>query len=67
MVDSHWYTIRLCKDGEEFKVLPNVLDTGDPRPGVVGNVIDGNDERRWKVRRVIRHSVSELVLDVDER
>jgi hypothetical protein len=54
------YTIRLCKNGKEFQSLPNVADVG-PRPTSVGCVIEG----KWKVRGVVRHSASELVVDVE--
>ena len=55
------YTIRLCKNGEEFRSLPNVVDDSHPRPTTVGCVIEG----KWKVRGVLRHSASELVVDVE--
>jgi hypothetical protein len=42
--------------------LPNVVDDGHPRPSAVGTVID----EKWRVRGVISHSVSDLVVDVDE-
>jgi hypothetical protein len=54
------YTIRLCKNGEEFKTLPNVADLG-PRPTSIGCVIEG----KWKVVGVISHGLTELVMDVE--
>lgn len=55
------YKIRLCKNGKEFKSIPNVADVLVARP-TAGKVIDD----KWKVRRVISNSVSEIVLDVEE-
>lgn len=60
------YTIRLCKNGKEFRVVPNVAAIG-PRP-MAGIVLDlgDNDERKWKVCGVISTSETEIVVDVDE-
>jgi len=54
------YTIRLCKNGKEFQMLPKVVDRG-PRPTTVGCTIEG----KWKVLSVISHSAKELVVDVE--
>jgi hypothetical protein len=60
------YTIRLCKNGKEFRVVPNVAATGSlPTAGTVLDVGD-NDERKWKVCGVISISATEIVVDVEE-
>ena len=61
MATKQAYVIRLCKNGKGFKALPNVVDVGH-RPTSVGIVI----EEKWRVRGVISHSLSELVIDVNE-
>jgi hypothetical protein len=53
------YTLRLCKNGKEFMVMQDVADL--VRPVVVGETIDG----KWRVRGVISHTVSEIVVDVE--
>jgi hypothetical protein len=55
------YTIRLCKNGKEFKCMPNVVDDFRPRP-TIGDVID----ERWRVLGRIGNRVNEIVLDVEE-
>jgi len=55
------YTIRLCKNGKEFKCMPNVVDDFGSRPAV-GQIID----EKWMVTGLISNSVSEIVLDVEE-
>lgn len=64
--DVPTYTIRLCENGREFRVVHNVAATV-PRP-MAGNVLDlGNDnERKWKVCGVISTSATEIIIDVDE-
>ncbi len=58
-MNTRTYTIRLCKNGKEFKCMPNVVDDFRPRP-TNGDVID----ERWRVVGRIANSVSEIVLDV---
>jgi hypothetical protein len=58
---SPTYTIRLCKEGKEFKCMPNVVDDFRPRPAT-GDVID----EKWKVIGRIANGVSEIVLDVED-
>jgi hypothetical protein len=62
MAVAQTYRIHLCNNGKKVKVLPNVLDDGHPRPSAVGTVID----EKWRVRGVISHGISDLVVDVDE-
>ena len=57
------YTIRLCKNGTEFKALSNVAERG-ARPTTVGGTIEENGEK-WEVLGVIRHTASELVVDAE--
>jgi hypothetical protein len=58
---STTYTIRLCKNGKEFKCMPNVVDDFRPRPAK-GDVID----EKWRVIGRISNAVSEIVLDVED-
>jgi len=58
---SQTYTIRLCKNGKEFKCTPNVVDDFRPRPAK-GDVID----EKWRVLGLIANSASEIVLDVED-
>jgi len=55
------FTIRLFKNGKEFRCMTNVVDDFRPRPAV-GDVID----EKWKVLGRIGNSVGEIVLDVKE-
>jgi hypothetical protein len=55
------YTIGLCKNGQTFQSMPNVVDDG-PRPKA-GDVIDG----KWKVLGVlVSSSATEIFVDVVE-
>ena len=64
MAKDVWYSIHLCKDGKEFKVLGNVLDNGD-RPMTAGRVIGDNDDKKWRIRGAISNSVTDLFVDVE--
>jgi hypothetical protein len=52
------YTVRLCKNGKEFMVMRDVADLVRP---AVGDIID----EKWRVRGVISHNISEIVVDVE--
>jgi hypothetical protein len=58
---STTYTIRLFKNGKEFKCMPNVADDFRPRPAK-GDVID----EKWRVIGRISNAVGEIVLDVED-
>jgi hypothetical protein len=61
MTVSVTYTIRLCKNGREFKCIPNVVDDFRTRR-TTGELID----EKWRVLGRIRNTVTEIVLDVEE-
>jgi hypothetical protein len=52
------YTVHLCKNGKEFKSIPNCVS---PQP-LLGDTIDD----KWKICGVISSGDGELVVDVEE-
>jgi len=65
MPKSATFTIHLCKNGTEFKALPNVVERdGVPRPRA-GEIMD-TGEGKWKVIGVRKESsVTDYFVDVE--